>query len=171
MIHHIQVIREKTKLLNEITALTAKKLELSESLLPKQTKQYTRTVNDVSEYKVELFQIAQVAKEQSKRIEGLKVELFMLKRKDTSSLTMPALALPSPPKPMPLFATQPTKESSIRKKKATGSGRAHSLTPPPGTSVSAGPSQQGLHGSITDSDMGSLTLPPIANRNSFSKDK
>lgn len=70
-----------------------------------------------SEYKLELSKLTRLSKEKMRQIEGMKVELFMLKRKDMSSLTMPTLDLP-----LPLPPTKPTKL------RGDGCGQRDSLT-------------------------------------------
>ena len=70
-------------------------MHLDSEFKSRNTKQTKIKLNPV-ESQLEIAEIVKHVKTQSTQIEALKVELFMLKRKDTSSLTMPTLVLPSP---------------------------------------------------------------------------
>ena len=84
--------------MNAIYELTKSKVQVDNEFKNRNKKQNKVKLNPV-ECQNEISEIAQQVKSQSNRIEALKVELFMLKRKDTSSLTMPmpTLVLPKPP--------------------------------------------------------------------------
>lgn len=107
----------------------------------------------------ELAEIAQHVKSQSNRIETLKVELFMLKRKDTSSLTMPmpTLVLPKPPS---------------HTKRATGRafpGKMYNNTNIPISSSSA-PSSDYPNSNTILPPIGATTLPNgLPSRNHYKK--
>ena len=100
-------------------------------------KQSKMKLNPV-ESKAEIAEIARHVKNQSNQIETLKVELFMLKRKDTSSLTMPTLVMPSPPQ----LSKKPSNilKPPQRSLSATGPGKyTQPVLPPIG--MSNGPNQ------------------------------
>jgi hypothetical protein len=84
-----------TKLLNTVADLTENKLDITRALnssdgcVPQDSERVAKTRD-----KEERAPNAAYVQLQARAIESLRIELFMLKRKDTSSLTMPT---PIPP--------------------------------------------------------------------------
>jgi chromosome segregation ATPase len=89
-----QITANKTTLLNFIAEINERKLKREKNHRMMKTRDQKFKVYDMNNMKDELDKLGRTSKEQSQNIDSLKVELFMLKRKDTSSLTMPTIILP-----------------------------------------------------------------------------
>jgi hypothetical protein len=86
-----------TKLLNSVADLTESKLDITRALNSNTDATTQSSDGDrvaKTRDKEERARIASYVQLQAREIESLRIELFMLKRKDTSSLTMPT---PIPP--------------------------------------------------------------------------
>ena len=111
----LKVIRKKTEMVNIIYTETQTKMRLDRELKGTTTKKSQRKQTDETKNKNDLSRMASLSDEQMQKIEALRVELFMLKRKDTSSLTMPTLAMPDlfvPPKTLRKYSQNFQQNSS-----------------------------------------------------------
>lgn len=93
----MQTTKKNTDLLSAVGELTESKLDITRELNSSDNAAPQESQVDEFRELEERKRIATYVEIQARELEALRAELFMLKRKDASSIMMPSIPLPQPP--------------------------------------------------------------------------